>query len=124
MTAILTPSEIAVNSKADSRDTNRAPELISSPTPLSDQEPFTGSPLDRLIEQWATIAQRHARVRQVDDVYVATVVGLDGAWSDGATPEEALAGLGPVLVDWATLKLEDGDKDVPPMEGVVLVVGG
>lgn len=55
---------------------------------------------------------------------VATVAGIDGAWGFGNSnsSEEALEDLQSVLIDWATLKLEDGDEDIPSMEGLHLVV--
>lgn len=94
---------------------------------LADDEqepPFDGSALDRLIAQWAEVAVSHAVVRGIDDPpgFTAAVAGIDGAWGFGASSEEALAELRSVLVDWGRLKLEDGDDDIPSMEGVHLVV--
>lgn len=94
---------------------------------LADDEqepPFDGSALDRLVAQWADVAVSHAVVRGIDDPpgLTAGVAGIDGAWGFGVSPEEALAELRSVLVDWARLKLEDGDDDIPSMEGVHLVV--
>ena len=89
------------------------------------QEPFSGgSVLGRLVAQWAEIAVSHAFVRAIDDPpgFTAGVAGIEGAWGFGASSEEALAELRSVLVDWARLKLEDGDDDIPSMEGVHLVV--
>lgn len=90
-----------------------------------EQEPLSaGSTLERLLAQWADIAVSHAVVREIDDPpgFTASVAGIDGAWGFGASPEEALAELRSVLIDWARLKLEDGDDDIPSMEGVHLVV--
>lgn len=80
--------------------------------------------LQVLVERWAKIAVSHATVRRTEDPpgMVATVVGVDGAWGFGSTPAEALEDLQSVLVDWANLKLQDGDDDIPNMEGVHLVV--
>ena len=94
---------------------------------LADDEqepPFDGSALGRLVAQWAEIAVSHAAVRGIDDPpgFTAAVAGVDGAWGFGASPEEALAESRSVLVDWARLKLEDGDGDIPSMEGVHLVI--
>lgn len=83
-----------------------------------------GSVLEKLLAQWAGAAVSHAVVRSIDDPagLVATVVGIDGAWGFGSSPEEALDDLKSVLIDWAALKLADGDDDIPSMEGVHLVV--
>ena len=77
-----------------------------------------------LVNQWAKIAVSHARTEFINDPVgvVATVAGLKGPWGFGHTPEEALNELESVLVDWVTMKLEDGDNDIPDMEGVHLVV--
>ena len=83
-----------------------------------------GTALDRLIARWAEIAVSHAMVRPIDDPagHVATVAGIEGAWGFGDTEEGALDELRSVLLGWASLKLEDGDDDIPSMEGVHLVV--
>ena len=88
----------------------------------SDDHP--GSALDRLVASWAEIAVSHAAVRYIDDPsgHVATVAGIEGAWGFGDSEERALDELRSVLIGWACLKLEDGDDDIPSMEGVHLVV--
>ena len=105
---------------------NRLMTRSDEDSPADDeQEPFSdGSVLNRLLSQWAEVAVSHAVVREIDDPQglIATVAGIEGAWGFGATPEEALAELRPVLIDWARLKLEDGDEDIPSMEGVHLVI--
>ena len=75
-----------------------------------------------LVNQWAKIAVSHARTESINDPVgvVATVTGLKGPWGFGHTSEEALNELESVLVDWVTMKLEDGDNDIPDMEGVHL----
>lgn len=82
-----------------------------------------GTARDLLIERWAEIAVSHAIVRSINDPagLVATVAGIEGAWGFGQSKDEALDDLRSVLVDWASLKLEDGDDDIPSMEGVHLV---
>lgn len=90
-----------------------------------EQEPLSyGSVLENLLSQWARAAVSHAIVRKIEDPsgLIATVVGIKGAWGFGASSEEALAELRSVLIDWARLKLEDGDDDIPSMDGVHLVV--
>ena len=83
-----------------------------------------GAALMRLVGLWAEVAVSHAMVRTIRDPagFVATVSGIEGAWGFGRSSEEALEELESVLVDWASLKLEDGDDDIPSMEGVHLVI--
>lgn len=68
-----------------------------------------------LVDQWAKIAVSHARTESINDPVgvIATVAGLKGPWGFGHTSEEALNELESVLVDWVTMKLEDGDEDIP-----------
>lgn len=77
-----------------------------------------------LVEQWAAIAVRHAMTEPIEDPdgMVATISWINGPWAFGQTAEEALNELESVLIDWVTMKLEDGDRDIPNMEGVYLVV--
>lgn len=83
-----------------------------------------GSALDRLVATWAEVAVSHAMVRSIDDPsgHIATVAGVKGAWGLGDSEEAALDELRSVLIGWACLKLEDGDDDIPSMEGVHLVI--
>ena len=82
-----------------------------------------GTARERLIERWADLAVSHATVETIDDPdgLVAMVEGVDGAWGFGQSEDEAIDDLRSVLVDWTSLKLEDGDDDIPSMEGVHLV---
>lgn len=92
-------------------------------TLVSPSEPaFVGDPLSRLIDQWVHIACSHARTRRIGNLVVADVAGLEGAWAQGDTADEARANLPSVLTEWVRLKLADGDDDIPPMEGVRLTV--
>ena len=70
---------------------------------------------ERLVEGWAEEAVSHATVRTINDPagLVATVAGIDGAWGFGQSEDQALDDLRSVLVDWASLKLQDGDDDIP-----------
>jgi len=74
---------------------------------------------ERLVEGWAEAAVSHATVRTINDPagLVATVAGIDGAWGFGQSEDEALDDLKSVLVDWASLKLQDGDDDIPSEAG-------
>lgn len=77
-----------------------------------------------LVKQWAEIAVRHAMTEPIEDPdgMVATIAWINGPWAFGQTAVEALNELESVLIDWVTMKLEDGDRDIPNMEGVYLVV--
>ena len=96
-----------------------------SHVPLSDvqdssvsYETIEGLPT-RLVEAYAAAASRHARVREVDPgVWVASVVGLEGAWADGETAEEALEALPEAIVGWVAVKLRLGAADIPRIEGL------
>ena len=110
-------------------DLTRMPRLADleprfSTGEAADHAPPAGDARHNLIVLWADIATRHAGVRPIEDPdeSVATVAGIPGAWGSGATPDEALADLHSALIGWATLKLDDGDRDIPDMEGIRLVL--
>ncbi len=94
------------------------------PAPESHSKPSTndGTTPEGLVERWANAAVSHATVRTINDPagLLAAVAGIDGAWGFGQSEDEALDDLRTVLVDWASLKLADGDDDIPTMEGVHL----
>ena len=77
----------------------------------------------KLIERWAEIAVSHAIVHGINDPIgmIAKVIGIKGALGFGHSEKEALDELKSVLIDWVTLKLDDGDDDIPSIEGVHLV---
>ena len=84
----------------------------------------SGDARHNLIVRWADIAVRHAIVQPIEDPdeLVASVANVPRAWGSGASPDEALADLHSVLIGWAALKLDDGDRDIPDMEGILLVL--
>ena len=75
-----------------------------------------------LIEKWATAAAAQAVVEPMEapNGYYAKVVETPGAWGSGETEDEALSVLRSVLIGWASLKLADGDTDIPVIGGVSL----
>lgn len=75
-----------------------------------------------LIDKWATAAAAQAVVEpmKVPDGYYAEVAETPGAWGYGETEDEALSVLHGVLIGWASLKLADGDTDIPVIGGVSL----
>lgn len=76
------------------------------------------------IAAWAEAALGHACVRDIDDPagVVVTVEGLDGVWAHGADVSAAKQELFEVLIDWASLKIEHGDDDIPSIDGVSIYV--
>ena len=81
----------------------------------------TGIPPD-LIEKWAAAAAAQASVGPMEapEGYHAELADTPGAWGYGETEDEALSVLHSVLIGWASLKLADGDTDIPVMGGVSL----
>ena len=76
-----------------------------------------------LVERWATAALNEAEVKSLEEEgYFVTVAAALGAWACEPTVDEAMAVLKDVLVDWATLKLADGDDDIPSFGGIGLGV--
>ena len=118
----------------DVPDEGAVTTLMDSLPPMDWHEPATeGAPEGqapsgdvryKIIVLWAEAAVRHAVVRPLKDTdeFVATVAGVRGAWGAGATADEALDELRSVLIDWAALKLDDGDRDIPDMEGIRLAL--
>lgn len=74
-----------------------------------------------LVQAYADVACRHAKVREVDPgVWFASVVGLEGAWGDGDSAEEALESLREAIIGWVAVKRRLGVQGIPPMEGIDL----
>lgn len=74
-----------------------------------------------LVDLYVDIAVRHALVREVDPgVWVATVAGLEGAWGDGESPDDAVSELREAIVGWVAVKRRVGATDIPLMEGIDL----
>lgn len=74
------------------------------------------------VVKWAEAAAKHAKLREIDEPagVVATVAGIDGVWAQGADVRAAKTELVEVLIDWAALKIEHGDDDIPSIDGVSL----
>ena len=81
---------------------------------------------EHTVSRWVETAVSQAVLHRSDDPpgLIATVMGIEGAWGYGATRDEALEDLKSVVVDWVGLKLQDGDDDIPSMEGLYLAVAG
>lgn len=88
--------------------------------PRVDAETIEGLPRP-LVEAFARMAAAHGVAREVDpDVWVASVVGFEGAWADGGTAEEAKKGLSEAIVGWVAVKRRIGAQDIPVIEGLDL----
>ncbi|MDE0288365.1 MAG: type II toxin-antitoxin system HicB family antitoxin [bacterium] len=82
----------------------------------------SGLDADR-IERWATEALKEAEVKSLDEEgYFVSVAAAPGAWACKPTVDEAMNVLQEVLVDWATLKLADGEDDIPALGGVSVAI--
>lgn len=101
----------------------RDPQLTLVQTPIPEGDPgVVGAVWETLIRAWVRNAHSHWRVQHIEsDVWVSDVVGCEGAWADGPTRAAAVANLESVLYEWVKLKLDDGDRDIPPMDGLSLV---
>lgn len=75
----------------------------------------------RMIERYAKAAARLAEIEPDDGKLVATISGFDGVWASGATEADVVMELIDVIEEWATLKLIDGDDDIPVVDGIDLV---
>ena len=75
------------------------------------------------IERWAMEALEQAEVKSLgQEGYSVSVVAAPGAWACEPTVDEAMKVLHEVLVDWATLKLADGEDDIPAFGGISLAI--
>lgn len=72
-----------------------------------------------MIQQYINAALRIARYEFVEDgqTYFASVPGLQGVWSEGATIEECRQTLAEVIEDWVWAHVRHG-VEVPPVNGV------
>jgi predicted RNase H-like HicB family nuclease len=95
---------------------------VAQPVPdLPPDEPrYGGWPLG-FLRQYAEAAGRHATVQETDDgVWIAYVVGLEGAWSEGSSYRDAKATLPETIVDWLIVKMRLGATDIPQIDGLSL----
>jgi predicted RNase H-like HicB family nuclease len=104
-----------------------SPELFSF-APVDDDasadgpaELIEGIPLS-LVDAYAERAVLHARVREVDTgVWIASVVGLEGAYGDGESEADATADLREAVVGWVAVRRRLG-LQIPELEGLDLNV--
>ncbi len=75
----------------------------------------------QLTRKYARRAAGYAKAKQLEDgSWFATISGFRGVWEQAAAEEEALGGIEGVVLDWVLLKLEDGDGDLPIVDGIDL----
>ena len=81
-----------------------------------------GQQTDELIpESYLTAALARRRLERLEDgSWAATIPAFDGVRSDGDTREEADRELRSVLEGWLLLKPDDGDGDIPEIDGINL----
>jgi|SRR5262245_25426018 len=76
-----------------------------------------------LIESYAKKAVQHAIVEQQEDgTWLASITGFEGVWASEPSAIQALQVLQEVVFEWAVLKIEDGDRDLPVLDAVDLNV--
>jgi predicted RNase H-like HicB family nuclease len=76
-----------------------------------------------LVWQYAKLAVQRADLRTLENGKIfAEIKGLPGVWAQGASEEEAIEALEEVLLDWLHFKIEDGDRDIPPIGSIDLNV--
>jgi hypothetical protein len=80
---------------------------------IADVEGLTHLPM-QLIEKYAEVAVRHAIFKRHPDGWVV--------WAKERSEEQTLEVLKEVLLDWALLKIEHGDHDLPVIEEIDLNV--
>jgi predicted RNase H-like HicB family nuclease len=85
-------------------------------------KPGTDRPMPvSLILRYAELAVRHAIVDQQEDgEWLATIRGFPGVWARERSAVEALDVLKEVVFEWALLKVEDEDRDLPSLSDIDL----
>ncbi len=73
-----------------------------------------------LVDAYVNRAVLHSYTREIEPgIWFSTVAGLDGAWGDGDTPDEALSELRDALIGWVAVKRRLG-YEIPAIEGLDL----
>jgi predicted RNase H-like HicB family nuclease len=76
-----------------------------------------------LILRYAELAVRHAVVEQQEGgQWLATIRDFPGVWACEESAVEALEVLEEVVFEWALLKVEDSDRDLPRLGDIDLNV--
>jgi predicted RNase H-like HicB family nuclease len=73
-----------------------------------------------LVNAYVDRAMQHAYIREIEPgTWFSAVAGLEGAWGDGDTAEEARSELREALVGWIAVKRRLG-YEVPAIDGLDL----
>ena|SRR5215210_4603892 len=87
---------------------------------LSERESLPRLPV-QVIDKYADIAIRHANLKRLPDGdWFAKIPGFQGVWASESSEEQTLGVLKEVVVDWALLKIEHKDNDLPVIEEINL----
>jgi predicted RNase H-like HicB family nuclease len=91
------------------------------PDPL---EKYYGRPLPvQLINRYANRAARRAHSERLEDgSWYAEIRNFPGVWAQSDTKEGAIQEIEAVIRDWALLKIQDEDKDLPIIDEIDLNV--
>jgi predicted RNase H-like HicB family nuclease len=78
----------------------------------------------QIIRKYAEIAAwRHGTLERLPEGgWFATTPDFEGVWASESTRKQTLQALEDALVDWAILKIQHGDKDLPVLEEIDLNV--
>lgn len=117
---------LAVSGRRQERSvSNEEPEthemiIFSDPAPK--MGPQTGRPLPiLLLRRYASVAAEMAEVKLLEDQSLfLEVPALPGVWAEGETLRDALTELREVIFEWAALKVQDQDGDIPVLDGLDL----
>ena len=79
------------------------------------EKPLPGN----LIAEYARRAVRGATLEQREDgSWFAQIPGFEGVWASEASHKEALDALQEVVFDWAIIKIQHEDRDLPIIDGI------
>lgn len=71
----------------------------------------------QLVHAYADSAVRHARAEQLDDdLWFASVFGLQGVWGEGSSAHAAIEELRQAIPGWVAIRREI-KAEIPPIEG-------
>jgi hypothetical protein len=78
----------------------------------------------QIIRKYAELAAwGHGSLKRLPDGgWSAAIPGFEGVWASESTKEETLEALNDTVLDWAILKIQHKDKDLPILEEIDLNV--
>jgi predicted RNase H-like HicB family nuclease len=89
----------------------------------SQVEQFPQLPM-QIIRQYAErAAWRHGALKRLPDGgWFATIPDFEGVWASETSRQQTLEALEEVVLDWAIMKIQHKDKDLPDLEEIDLNV--